>query len=284
MESALLEREEVGGGEVGAGAFGEDPDALLFVADLTDGAVKCGNGGFAVRAVNEDGATQSHCFSSVNTMPANKERRGREGEGGHTEPAKEGDIFERALRSDATVLGEESAKKEDIKLAIPHKRSAHALQPENKRKRKKKNTRLMVRYKDSRPRLQQPLVLNLKLNPNQRTRDILERPRGGPLRNAHFAHGAQGNARHDAVRGAREQQEVVRQNPRVEPALLEEAAQQRQGHDGARVEQQEVCEEVEHDAVAAVLQEPKVREVGEEPDEDGRRVGEEEVKHQLRER
>lgn len=76
MESALLEREEVGGGEVGAGAFGEDPDALLFVADLTDGAVECGNGGFAVRAVNEDGTTQSHCFFVVKTIPADKEREG----------------------------------------------------------------------------------------------------------------------------------------------------------------------------------------------------------------
>lgn len=76
MESALLKREEVGGGEVGAGAFGEDPDALLFVADLTDGAVECGNGRFAVGAVNEDGATQSHCYSSVNTIPADNEGEG----------------------------------------------------------------------------------------------------------------------------------------------------------------------------------------------------------------
>lgn len=212
------------------------------------------------------------------------------GRGGHTEPAKEGDIFERALRGDTTVLGEESAKKEDIKFAIPHKQSAHALPSPSRRTKgikgikKMKNTRLMVRYKDGRPRLQQILVLNLKLNPNQRTRGVLERPGRGPLRNAHFAHGAQGDTRHDAVRGAREQQEVVRQHPRVEPALLEEAAQQRQGHDGARVEQQEVGEEVEHDAVATVLQEPEVWEVGKEPDEGGRRMGEEEVKHQLRER
>lgn len=72
MESALLEREEVGGGEVGAGAFGEDPDTLLVVADLADGTVECGNGGFTVCAVDEDGAAQSHCFSSVNLIPANK--------------------------------------------------------------------------------------------------------------------------------------------------------------------------------------------------------------------
>lgn len=36
--------------------------------------------------------------------------------------------------------------------------------------------------------------------------------------------------------------------------------------------------------MAAVLQEPEVREVGEEPDKGRRRVREEEVKHQLRER
>lgn len=63
MESALLEREEVGSGEVGARAFGEDPDALLVIANLADGAVECGNGGFAVRTVDEDGAAQSHCFT-----------------------------------------------------------------------------------------------------------------------------------------------------------------------------------------------------------------------------
>lgn len=137
----------------------------------------------------------------------------------------------------------------------------------------------MIRHKDSRPRLQPLLVLHLELNPNQRTRNILERPRGRPLRNAHFAHGPQSDTRDDTVRGARHQQEVVRQDARVEPTLLEEAAQQRQCHDGARVEKQEVGEEVQHDAVAAVLQEPEVREVGEEPDKGRRRVCEEKVEH-----
>lgn len=65
MESALLEWEEVGRGEVGACAFGEDPDALLVVADLADGAVECGNGRLAVRTVDEDGAAQSHCPLSL---------------------------------------------------------------------------------------------------------------------------------------------------------------------------------------------------------------------------
>lgn len=54
VESALFKRKEVGGGEVGAGAFGEDPDALLVIADGVDGAIEGGDGGFAVRAVDED--------------------------------------------------------------------------------------------------------------------------------------------------------------------------------------------------------------------------------------
>lgn len=141
-----------------------------------------------------------------------------------TKPAEEGDVFERALRSDAAVLREESAKDENIEFTIPHKkrdqhsgshlggyRSPTVIRGrgggEIKKRKKKENRespRLMVRHKHCRPRLQPLLILNLKLNPNQRTRDILESPRRRPLRNAHFPYSPQRDARHDAVRGARE--------------------------------------------------------------------------------
>lgn len=56
VESPLLEREEIRLREVGAGAFGEDPDALLVTLNLADGAVEGSDGGLAVRAVDEDGS------------------------------------------------------------------------------------------------------------------------------------------------------------------------------------------------------------------------------------
>lgn len=54
MEGAFFEGEEVRGGEVGAGAFGENEYGLALGAHCCGGICECCEGIFAVGAVDED--------------------------------------------------------------------------------------------------------------------------------------------------------------------------------------------------------------------------------------